>query len=257
MRKLLVPMLFSIVVLVPAASAAVGPLPVGSTDSEKSRPRPAAARSPPARTSAARRTPSTVPPSGEPSARPQPAFVVPAHLQAIAACESGGDPRAIGGGGAYRGKYQFSYSTWAAVGGSGDPAAAPETEQDRRAAMLYARSGPGSGQSADDSRGRAPGPRYDLAATRLRGYGDGAAGHDVVPAVVPADPGLVAAVVVGRPQHQGRLVLPHLAAVLGLLVETAPHPHERVLLPLVADRRGVGVAWTHDASRAAAPSARP
>ena len=33
--------------------------------------------------------------------------------------------------------------TWAAVGGSGSPAAAPEAEQDRRAAMLYAQSGPG------------------------------------------------------------------------------------------------------------------
>jgi hypothetical protein len=64
-------------------------------------------------------------------------------LQAIAACESGGNPSAIGGGGAYRGKYQFSYSTWAAVGGSGDPAAASEAEQDARAAQLYARSGPG------------------------------------------------------------------------------------------------------------------
>jgi hypothetical protein len=65
----------------------------------------------------------------------------PAHLQAIAACESGGDPRAIGGGGAYRGKYQFDRGTWASVGGSGDPAAAPEAEQDKRAAMLYARAG--------------------------------------------------------------------------------------------------------------------
>jgi hypothetical protein len=65
----------------------------------------------------------------------------PGHLQAIAACESGGDPSAIGGGGAYRGKYQFDYQTWASVGGSGDPAAAPEAEQDKRAAMLYARSG--------------------------------------------------------------------------------------------------------------------
>ena len=63
------------------------------------------------------------------------------HLEAIAACESGGDPSAIGGGGAYRGKYQFSYSTWASVGGSGDPAAAPEAEQDKRAAMLYAKAG--------------------------------------------------------------------------------------------------------------------
>ena len=67
----------------------------------------------------------------------------PPQLQAIAQCESGGDPRAIGGGGAYRGKYQFSYSTWAGVGGTGDPAAAPEAEQDIRAAMLYERSGPG------------------------------------------------------------------------------------------------------------------
>jgi hypothetical protein len=56
-------------------------------------------------------------------------------------CESGGNPRAIGGGGAYRGKYQFDYGTWASVGGSGDPAAAPESEQDRRAMMLYQRSG--------------------------------------------------------------------------------------------------------------------
>jgi hypothetical protein len=66
---------------------------------------------------------------------------VPAALEAIAACESGGNPNAIGGGGAFRGKYQFDYGTWAAVGGSGDPAAAPEIEQDRRAALLYARAG--------------------------------------------------------------------------------------------------------------------
>jgi hypothetical protein len=64
-----------------------------------------------------------------------------APLEAIAACESGGDPTAIGGGGAYRGKYQFDYSTWQSVGGTGDPAAAPEAEQDQRAAMLYAQSG--------------------------------------------------------------------------------------------------------------------
>jgi Ni/Co efflux regulator RcnB len=65
----------------------------------------------------------------------------PAHLQAIAACESGGNPSAVGGGGAFRGKYQFDRQTWASVGGSGDPAAAPEAEQDRRAAALYARAG--------------------------------------------------------------------------------------------------------------------
>ena len=64
-------------------------------------------------------------------------------LEAIAACESGGDPSAIGGGGMYRGKYQFSRETWAGVGGSGDPAEASEAEQDRRATTLYARDGAG------------------------------------------------------------------------------------------------------------------
>jgi peptidoglycan hydrolase CwlO-like protein len=62
-------------------------------------------------------------------------------LQAIAQCESGGNPRAVSPDGQYRGKYQFSPGTWQAVGGSGDPAAASEAEQDRRAAMLYAQQG--------------------------------------------------------------------------------------------------------------------
>jgi hypothetical protein len=65
-------------------------------------------------------------------------------LQAIAACESGGNPQAIGGGGQFRGKYQFTRESWQAVGGTGDPAAAPEAEQDRRAAMLYAQGGASS-----------------------------------------------------------------------------------------------------------------
>jgi soluble lytic murein transglycosylase-like protein len=64
-------------------------------------------------------------------------------LAAIAQCESGGNPRAIGGGGTYRGLYQFSYETWAAVGGTGDPAAASIGEQTRRAQILYDRAGPG------------------------------------------------------------------------------------------------------------------
>jgi hypothetical protein len=64
-----------------------------------------------------------------------------ATLEAIAACESGGDPAAVSADGTYRGKYQFDSSAWASVGGSGDPAAAPEAEQDRRAALLYQRTG--------------------------------------------------------------------------------------------------------------------
>jgi TolA-binding protein len=62
-------------------------------------------------------------------------------LEAIASCESGGDPTAVSSDGTYRGKYQFDYGTWESVGGSGDPAAAPEAEQDYRAALLYTQSG--------------------------------------------------------------------------------------------------------------------
>jgi Transglycosylase-like domain len=65
------------------------------------------------------------------------------HLRAIAACESHGNPRAVGGGGAYRGMYQFSFSTWAVVGGSGDPAAAHRHEQTWRAWLLLSRHGSG------------------------------------------------------------------------------------------------------------------
>jgi hypothetical protein len=62
-------------------------------------------------------------------------------LDAIGACESGSDPTAVSSDGSYRGKYQFDYGTWESVGGSGDPAAAPEQEQDYRAALLYSQSG--------------------------------------------------------------------------------------------------------------------
>lgn len=64
-----------------------------------------------------------------------------AILDRIAQCESGGNPRAISSNGLYRGKYQFDRQTWASVGGSGDPAAASEAEQDQRAAILLRRRG--------------------------------------------------------------------------------------------------------------------
>ncbi|MGY1639781.1 ubiquitin-like domain-containing protein [Geodermatophilus sp. SYSU D00703] len=62
---------------------------------------------------------------------------------ALAQCESGGRVDAVSSTGTYRGLYQFSRSTWAAVGGSGDPAAASAEEQTRRAQILYERSGAG------------------------------------------------------------------------------------------------------------------
>jgi hypothetical protein len=60
-----------------------------------------------------------------------------ATLDRIAQCESGGDPTAVSADGQYRGKYQFDRDTWASLGGTGDPAQAPESEQDSLAAQLY------------------------------------------------------------------------------------------------------------------------
>ena len=72
---------------------------------------------------------------------PESVGVSSATLEAIASCESGDDPSAVSADGTYRGKYQFDYGTWASVGGHGDPAAAPEAEQDIRAQILLERAG--------------------------------------------------------------------------------------------------------------------
>jgi hypothetical protein len=66
---------------------------------------------------------------------------LPAVLRRIAKCESGGNPRAVSADGRYRGKFQFDRATWRAMGGSGDPAAAPESVQDRIALKLYRKRG--------------------------------------------------------------------------------------------------------------------
>jgi len=62
-------------------------------------------------------------------------------LEAIASCESGGDPTAVSSDGTYRGLYQFDYGTWESMGGTGDPAAASVAEQNYRAALLYSTAG--------------------------------------------------------------------------------------------------------------------
>lgn len=64
-----------------------------------------------------------------------------ATLEQIALCESGGDPTAVSADGLYRGKYQFSRETWESLGGTGDPAAAPESVQDELAGQLLAQAG--------------------------------------------------------------------------------------------------------------------
>ena len=105
---------------------------------------------------AGRRVEETVRRRAHPGAEPAPSSAAPAPaapasvpggpsqgvLERIAQCESGGNPRAVSASGQYRGKYQFDMGTWQGVGGTGDPAAASEEEQDRRAAILYAQRGP-------------------------------------------------------------------------------------------------------------------
>jgi peptidoglycan hydrolase-like protein with peptidoglycan-binding domain len=62
-------------------------------------------------------------------------------LKRIAQCESAGEPTAVSASGRYRGKYQFDRPTWRSIGGTGDPAAALEADQDALAAKLLAREG--------------------------------------------------------------------------------------------------------------------
>lgn len=62
-------------------------------------------------------------------------------MEAIAACESGGNPEAVSPEGTYMGLYQFDQGTWESVGGTGSPTEAPAEEQTYRAAMLYSESG--------------------------------------------------------------------------------------------------------------------
>src|SRR3954451_13909308 len=73
------------------------------------------------------------------------------------------------------------------------------------------------------------------------------AARDAVGAVVAEPhPRLVAPVVVRRPEHEGGLAAPHRARIVPLGVETAPDPHERVVLALLARRRRLAVAGMHD-----------
>jgi hypothetical protein len=63
------------------------------------------------------------------------------NWHALAQCESGNNPRAVGGGGKYFGLYQFTIGTWHSVGGSGKPTDASRAEQTERAKLLYQRRG--------------------------------------------------------------------------------------------------------------------
>jgi hypothetical protein len=62
-------------------------------------------------------------------------------LEAIAACESGGNPEAVSPEGTYMGLFQFDQGTWESVGGTGLPTEASAEEQEYRAALLYSEAG--------------------------------------------------------------------------------------------------------------------
>ncbi len=81
-------------------------------------------------------------PKNPPAGTLSPSVGTPAGgtLAKIRACESGGNYSTDTGNG-FRGAYQFTDSTWASVGGSGNAANASPHEQDIRAAALYAREG--------------------------------------------------------------------------------------------------------------------
>ena len=142
MRKLFVVPLLLFLAIVPAAFAATGVPTIDIADSFDQTADGARSEAF-GQARAERRQAEKLVRSREHKARAAATPAVPPQLQAIASCESGANPRAVSSNGTYRGKYQFSTATWQAVGGQGDPAAASEAEQDRRAAMLYARSGPG------------------------------------------------------------------------------------------------------------------
>jgi peptidoglycan hydrolase-like protein with peptidoglycan-binding domain len=59
----------------------------------------------------------------------------------IVQCESGGNYSAVNSQSGAGGAYQILPSTWSAYGGQGLPQDAPEAEQDRIAAAIYARQG--------------------------------------------------------------------------------------------------------------------
>lgn len=73
---------------------------------------------------------SSTPGRGDPSAAES------ATLARIRRCESRGNYSIVSASGRYRGAYQFDFTTWRGVGGSGDPAAASPAEQDYRALLL-------------------------------------------------------------------------------------------------------------------------
>lgn len=62
-------------------------------------------------------------------------------FDALSACEAGMQPTRIGGGGRFRGAFQFDMDTWHANGGEGDPIDHSYAEQKAVAQFLQSRRG--------------------------------------------------------------------------------------------------------------------
>jgi len=63
------------------------------------------------------------------------------NWEALADCESHGNPKSVSSNGLYHGLYQFNVSMWQRMGGIGLPSEATPREQTYRAILLYKRSG--------------------------------------------------------------------------------------------------------------------
>ncbi len=128
------------VVAVPTTTTTTAPPPTTEAPEPEpepeSTPAPAAAPAPTPPTTAA---PAPAP-APSPTPPPAPAGSVSANLDAIARCESGGNPDAYNPAG-YYGAFQFSLATWQGLGFSGDPRDYSYAEQKYAAVHLVARSG--------------------------------------------------------------------------------------------------------------------
>ena len=111
--------------------------PVAKIVVQGTKERPKAAPAPKAAPQAAAAAPKA---SGSAAAPAAPSTVGGDVWAALAKCESGGNPATNTGNG-YYGLYQFSATTWRAMGGSGLPSDASAAEQTQRAQALQARSG--------------------------------------------------------------------------------------------------------------------
>lgn len=115
-----------------AAAAADAPSP-SAAQAPRQRSAPGSSTPAPAAPAPSSPAPSSPAPSGGAG---NPSAAESATLAKIRRCESRGNYAIVSASGRYRGAYQFDFSTWRSMGGSGDPAAASPSEQDYRALLL-------------------------------------------------------------------------------------------------------------------------